>query len=154
MPKFKKSCVWPSTVTSQQHGIMTSPNRMMKNTCLTIVIKYQSSSFLQRKDINILVQAVAKQRKLRSNGHLTYHTWGKYELYCGLSPQCHLMNSKKLPQRASLSKQVMPSCSATTTRVYFVNRCHHSQSCRLIFSLRHLLVEQRNSRQGHQTLSD
>ena len=51
---------------------MTSPNRMMKNTCVTIVIKHPSSSLLQRKDIDILVQKVAKQWKLRSNGHLTY----------------------------------------------------------------------------------
>ena len=51
---------------------MTSPNRMMKNTCVTVVLKYRSSDLLQRKDRDILVQKVAKQWKLQSNGHLTY----------------------------------------------------------------------------------
>ena len=68
----------------------------MKNTCITIVLKFHSSNTLQRKDIVHLLSKVAKQWKLQSNGHLTYHTWGKYEIYCGLSPQCHLMNSKKI----------------------------------------------------------
>ena len=69
---FKKSTALSSTVTSQKHGIIKSPLKMMKNTCVTVVTKFQTSNLLQRKDIEILMQKVAKQWKLRSNGHLIY----------------------------------------------------------------------------------
>ena len=42
---------------------MTSPARMMKNTCAAVVMKFQISSLLQRKDTAILVQ------KFPSNGN-------------------------------------------------------------------------------------
>ena len=58
-------------MTSLQHGITTSPHKMMKNSCETIVLKYQSNLIFQREDIIDLVQKVAKQWKLRNNGHLT-----------------------------------------------------------------------------------
>ena len=50
---------------------MTSPHKMMKNICMNIVLKYQNSTILQREDIANLIPKVAKQWKLRSNGHFT-----------------------------------------------------------------------------------
>ena len=40
---------------------------------MKVVLKYQNSTILQREDIANLILKVAKQWKLRSNGHLTYH---------------------------------------------------------------------------------
>ena len=51
---------------------MTSPHKLMKNIWMKVVLKYQNSTIIQRKDIANLVPKVAKQWKLRSNGHLTY----------------------------------------------------------------------------------
>ena len=48
-------------MTSWQYGIMTSPHRMMKKSCVTVVIKFQSSNILDRKDIEIIAQKVTKQ---------------------------------------------------------------------------------------------
>ena len=45
---------------------------MMKNTSVAVVMTYQSSSLLQRKDIEILMQKIAKQWQLPINGHFTY----------------------------------------------------------------------------------
>ena len=51
---------------------MTSPDKVMKNIWMKVVLKYQSSTMLQRKDIVSLIPKVAKQWKLQSHGHLTY----------------------------------------------------------------------------------
>ena len=72
MLRFNKSSAFLSTVMSQQHGIMMSQYKMMKNTYIKVATKFQGSTILQRKDIVDLIQKVAKQWKLRSNGHLTY----------------------------------------------------------------------------------
>ena len=61
MSRFQKSGKSPSTAASQQHGIMTSPYEMMKNSCVKVVIKYQSSDILSREDIVKCMQKVAKQ---------------------------------------------------------------------------------------------
>ena len=72
MLRFSKSSELSSTVTSQQHGIMMSQHKMMKNTYITVVTKFQSCTMFQRRDIANLMQKVAKKCKLRSNGQLTY----------------------------------------------------------------------------------
>ena len=43
----------------------------MENIWIKVVLKYQNSTIIQRKDIANLVPKVAKQWKLQSNGHLT-----------------------------------------------------------------------------------
>ena len=49
MLRFKKSNASPPTVMSQHHIIMVSPKKkMMKNTCMTVVLKYQGTTALQR----------------------------------------------------------------------------------------------------------
>ena len=40
--RFTKSSASSPTMTSYEHGIMTSPHKMMKNTCVKVVIKRQS----------------------------------------------------------------------------------------------------------------
>ena len=66
---FKKSCASPPTVMSQQHGIMTSPLRIMKNTCITIVQKFHSSNMLQREVIVHLLQLIDLIFRLMLSGH-------------------------------------------------------------------------------------
>ena len=96
MLTFKKSSTLPPTVTSQQHGIMMLQCKMMKNTYVKVVTKFQGSTMLQRKDILNLIKDVAKQWKLRSNGHLTDQVQGhlvhgkfttKRALYACLAPK-------------------------------------------------------------------
>ena len=50
---------------------MTSPDKVMKNIWMKVVLQYQSSTMLQGNDIVSLIPKVAKQWQLRSNGHLT-----------------------------------------------------------------------------------
>ena len=59
MLTFSKSSELSSTVTSQQHGIMMSQHKMMKNTYITVVTIFQSCIMFQRRDIANLMQKVA-----------------------------------------------------------------------------------------------
>ena len=61
-----------------QHGIMVSLvdslHKMMKNNYLTVVLKYQSSNMLQRKDLFNLMPKVAKQYG-NCEAMVTWPTW-------------------------------------------------------------------------------
>ena len=73
-------CIAPNygIITAWNHDIIS--HKMMKNFWMKVVLKYQSSTILQRKDIVSLIPEVAKQWKLRSNGHLTYPFGDKHQI--------------------------------------------------------------------------
>ena len=76
----EKSSASPPTVTSQEGGITTSLHKIMKNTCTTAVLNYQSSTTLQGKDIVNLLPKVAKQGQSLINGLLFYNKNTTYNL--------------------------------------------------------------------------
>ena len=64
MVRFKKLSALPPTVTLWLHRIMMSQCKLMKNTYIKVVTKFQGNTMLQGKDIVNLIQKVAKQWKL------------------------------------------------------------------------------------------
>ena len=76
---------------------------MMKNTFIKVVTKFHHNAMLQRKDIVNLFKKVAKQWKLRCNGHSTYVT--EAAATCCISRH-YMVLSRLLPKQLSVTKNL------------------------------------------------